>query len=228
MSQQQIEYLIGRMEEIFTIFMRDVYYDLNPTAEQQDDENWWSNIFLQKAVNSDEYNFQKTWEELRDDTSPYDAFLIIEMINKINKWSEDEFGETWTYESPLTYNKIYKMYAYMYAMQCGVEHWKFQSGFWNHDIDNASNTESAEEEYTGTKDFPSNETDDNCHICLDAYSSQKLRFEGVRNDEYKEKCHHYCDFCCCDCWLEMSAKKIGEKDRCPICKAENANPLFKS
>lgn len=219
MSQQpQIEYLFQRMDEIFNIFMRDVYYDLNPNAEQQDDENWWSNIFLQKAVNSDEYNFQKTWEELRDDTSPYEAFLIIEMINKINKWYDDEFGETWTYESPLTYNKIYKMYAYMYAMRKGVEHWKFQSGFWNHDIDNASIEE----------DFPSNETDDNCPVCMDAYSSQKLRFEGVGNNEYKEKCHHYCDFCCCDCWLELSAKKIGEKDQCPICKAENNNPLFKS
>ena len=209
MSQQpQIEYLFQRMEEIFNIFMRDVYYDLNPTAEQQDDENWWSNIFLQKAVNSDEYNFQKTWEELRDDTSPYEAFLIIEMINKINKWYDDEFGETWIYESSLTYQKIFNMFAYMFVRIKGLDFWQDQQYQQFNEIDE--------------------ETDDNCPVCMDAYSSQKLRFEGVGNNEYKEKCHHYCDFCCCDCWLELSAKKIGEKDQCPICKAENNNPLFKS
>ena len=231
MSQQQVEYLIGQIEEIFHIFMRDVYYDLHPTADQQEDENWWKNVFLQKAVNSDEYNFQETWEELRDDTSPYEAFLIIEMINKINKWYDDEYGETWTYESPLTYSKIIKMYAYMHAMQCGVEHLKNQSGFWNHDMDeiiseedsgygavedsDTESIESTEEEYTGTKDFPPNETDDNCPVCLEAYTVQKQK-DGIRNSEYKVKCPHYC---CCDCWLELYEKNEGKKKRCPICRA---------
>lgn len=216
MSQQQIEYLMGQIEEIFQIFMRDVYYDLNPTAEQQDDENWWNDVFLQKAVNSDEYNFQKTWEELRD-TSPYETFLIIEMINQINEWSEDKLGHKWDFGT-LTHSKIYKMYAYVHAMRKGVEHWKFLSGFWNHDIDIVSDTESVEsvdEEYTGTKDFPPNETDDNCPVCLEAYTPQKQR-DGVRNSEYKVKCPHYC---CCDCWLELYEKNEGEKKRCPMCRA---------
>lgn len=231
MSQQQIEYLLEQIDVIFHIFMRDVYYDLHPTTEQQDDENWWNNTFLQKAVNSDEYNFQETWEELRD-TSPYEVFLIIEMINQINKWSEDELGHKWDF-GVLTHSKIYKMYAYMYAMRRGVEHWKHTSGFWNHDMDEMrseedsgygavedsetedNDAESIDEEYTGTKDFPPNETDDNCPICLEAYTSRKQK-DGVRNSEYKVKCPHYC---CCDCWLELYEKNEGEKKRCPICRA---------
>ena len=214
-QQQQIEYLLEQIDEIFHIFMRDVYYDLHPTTEQQNDENWWNNIFMQKAVNSDEYNFQKTWEELRD-TSPYEVFLIIEMINQINEWSKNELGHKWDF-GVLTHSKIYKMYAYVYAMRRGVEHWKHTSGFWNHDMDDEdSDTESIEEEYTGTKDFPPNETDDNCPICLDAYTPQKQR-DGIRNsDEHKSKCPHYC---CVPCWLELYDKNEGEKKRCPICRA---------
>ena len=226
MSQQQVETIIENMNVIVHIFMRDVYYDLHPTAEQQEDKNWWKNVFLQKAVNSDEYNFQKTWEELRD-TSQYEVFLIIEMINQINEWSKNELGHTWDF-GVLTHSKIYKMYAYVHVMQKGVEHWKIQSSFWNHDMDNMSDTESVEEEYTGTKDFPPNETDDNCPICLDAYTPQKQK-DGVRNSEYKVKCPHYC---CCDCWLELYEKNEGEKKRCPICRAnvtdwlENVIPSY--
>ena len=43
MSQQQVETIIENMNVIVHIFMRDVYYDLHPTAEQQEDENWWKN-----------------------------------------------------------------------------------------------------------------------------------------------------------------------------------------
>ena len=136
------------------------------------------------------------------------------MINQINEWSKNELGHTWDF-GVLTHSKIYKMYAYVHVMQKGVEHWKFQSSFWNHDMDNMSDTESVEEEYTGTKDFPPNETDDNCPICLDAYTPQKQK-DGVRNSEYKVKCPHYC---CCDCWLELYEKNEGEKKRCPICRA---------
>ena len=207
MSQQP---QIKQMEEfICSIYMRDVYRDLNPTAEQQDDDNWWNDVFIETAPNSDKYDFQEKWAEYQD-PSPYDAFLIIEMINKINQWYDDEFDETWTYELPLTYKKIFNMFAYMFVRIKRLDFWQDQQYQYN-EIGIAVD-----------------ENVDNCPVCMDAYSSQKLRFEGVSNNEYKEKCHHYCDFCCCDCWLELSAKKIGEKDQCPICKAENANPLFKS
>ena len=215
MSQQQVETIIENMNVIVHIFLRDVYYDLHPTAEQQEDENWWKNVFLQKAVNSHEYNFQKTWEELRDTPEDFQSeFLIIEMINQINEWSKTETVTIWDF-GVLTHSKIYKMYAYMHVMQKGVEHWKLQSVFWNHDMDDMSDAESVEEEYTGTKDFPPNETDDNCPVCLDAYTPQKQK-DGVRNSEYKVKCPHYC---CCDCWLELYEKNEGEKKRCPICRA---------
>jgi hypothetical protein len=221
MSQQQIEYLLEQIDEIFHIFMRDVYYDLHPTTEQQNDENWWNNIFMQKAVNSDEYNFQETWEELRD-TSPYEVFLIIEMINQINKWSEDELGHKWDF-GVLTHSKIYKMYAYMYAMRRGVEHWKNASGLWNHDMDEMSSEEdsdiesieSIEEEYTGTKDFPPNETDDNCPICLDAYTSQKQR-DGIRCSDIPSNCSHYC---CESCWYVIWGQH-NDTNNCPICKRD--------
>ena len=214
MSQQQIESIIENMKEIVYIHLCDVYNNLRPTAEQQEDENWWNDVFLQIAVNSDEYNFQDTWEALRD-TSQDEVFLIIEMINQINEWSKNELGHNWDF-GVLTHSKIYKMYAYMHAMQKGVEHWKLQSSFWNHDMDNISDTESVEEEYNGTKDFPPNETDDNCPVCLEAYTVQKQK-DGIRNsDEHKSKCPHYC---CCDCWLELYEKNEGEKKRCPICRA---------
>ena len=214
MSQQQIESIIENMKEIVYIHLCDVYNNLRPTAEQQEDENWWNDVFLQIAVNSDEYNFQDTWEALRD-TSQDEVFLIIEMINQINEWSKNELGHNWDF-GVLTHSKIYKMYAYMHAMQKGVEHWKLQSSFWNHAMDNISDTESVEEEYNGTKDFPPNETDDNCPICLETYTVQKQK-DGIRNsDEHKSKCPHYC---CCDCWLELYEKNEGKKKRCPICRA---------
>ena len=142
------------------------------------------------------------------------------MINQINEWSKTETVTIWDF-GVLTHSKIYKMYAYMHVMQKGVEHWKLQSVFWNHDMDDMSDAESVEsvesveEEYTGTKDFPPNETDDNCPVCLDAYTPQKQK-DGVRNSKYKVKCPHYC---CCDCWLELYEKNEGEKKRCPICRA---------
>ena len=214
MSQQQIESIIENMKEIVYIHLCDVYNNLRPTAEQQEDENWWNDVFLQIAVNSDEYNFQDTWEALRD-TSQDEVFLIIEMINQINEWSKNELGHNWDF-GVLTHSKIYKMYAYMHAMQKGVEHWKLQSSFWNHAMDNISDTESVEEEYNGTKDFPPNETDDNCPICLETYTVQKQK-DGIRNsDEHKSKCPHYC---CCDCWLELYEKNEDKKKRCPICRA---------
>jgi len=75
---------------------------------------------------------------------------------------------------------------------------------------------SDDEEYTGSKDFPPNETDDNCPICLEAYTSQKQK-DGVRHsDEHKSKCPHYC---CVDCWIDLYNNNEIKKKRCPICRA---------
>ena len=215
MSQQQVETIIENMNVIVHIFMRDVYYDLHPTAEQQEDENWWKNVFLQKAVNSHEYNFQKTWEELRDTPEDFQSeFLIIEMINQINEWSKTETVTIWDF-GVLTHSKIYKMYAYMHVMQNGVEHWKLQSVFWNHDMDDMSDAESVEEEYTGTKDFPPNETDDNCPVCLDAYTEENKR-DGIRCSDIPSNCSHYC---CERCWYVIWGQH-NDTNNCPICKRD--------
>jgi hypothetical protein len=64
------------------------------------------------------------------------------------------------------------------------------------------------------KDFPPNETDDKCPICLEAYTSKKQR-DGVRYSEYKIKCPHYC---CVPCWIDLYYNKDKIK-RCPICRA---------
>jgi len=123
MSQKQ---QIKQMEEfICSIYMRDVYLDLNPTPEQDDDNDWWNEVFIETAVNSDKYDFQEKWAQYKD-PSPHDEFPIIEMINKINKWYDDEFDDTWTYELPLTYNKIFKMFAYMFVRIKGLDFWQDQ------------------------------------------------------------------------------------------------------
>jgi hypothetical protein len=192
-------------------YMKEVYRDLQPTAEQQGDEDWWNDIYIQTAVNSDDYDFPARWAEQRD-ASQYEALVMMEMINQIFKWNEDENGitEKW-WSDALTISKIYRMYAYMYVVRCGVEHWIHikDTNDWNFEMEEP-------EQYNGSKDFPPNETDDNCPICLDAYTPQKQR-DGIRNsDEHKSKCPHYC---CVPCWLELYDKNEGEKKRCPICRA---------
>lgn len=212
MSQQQIEYLIGKINEfISSVYLKEVYRDLNPTAEQQDDDDWWNDVFIQTAVNSDEYNFQETWEEYRD-TSPYEAFLIIEMINQINNWSE---GQKWDF-GVLTHSKIYKMYAYMYVMRYGIENWKDQIPLWDEeDDDDVCVCE--EEEYNGTKDFPPNETDEKCPICLEEYDREIGRLQdGIQNSDYESNCPHWC---CCMCWDKMYRQNKSEY-HCPICKRD--------
>jgi hypothetical protein len=215
MMQPQVKYEIDLMEEYLeNDYMKEVYRDLHPTAEQRDDDDWWNNVYIKTAVDSDTYDFQEKWAEQRD-ASQYEALVMIEMINQIFKWNEDENGisEKWWVDA-LTISKIYKMFAYMYVVRCGVEHWKDQSVAWTEYIAEMGDND-AEEEYTGTKDFPPNETDDICPICLEAYTWRKQK-DGIRNSEYKVKCPHYC---CCDCWLELYEKNEGEKKRCPICRA---------
>jgi len=149
--------------------------------------------------------------------------VVIEMINRINKWSEEITGAYWDYDN-LTYGKIFKNFAYFYVCSRGIEFWLEKKDMYNEfvaemgdeDSETESDAESVEEEYTGSKDFPPNETDDNCPICLEAYTPQKQR-DGIRNsNEHKSKCPHYC---CVPCWLELYDKNEGEKKRCPICRA---------
>ena len=212
MMQYQVKYEIDLMEGFLeNDYMKEVYRDLHPTAEQQGDEDWWNDIYIQNAVNSDDYDFPARWAEQRD-ASQYEALVLMELINQIFKWNEDENGisEKW-WGDVLTISKIYRMYAYMYVVRMGADYWinLSHTDNWNFEMEER-------EQYNGSKDFPPNETDETCPICLEAYTPQKQK-DGVRNsDEHKSKCPHYC---CVPCWVELYDKNEGEKKRCPICKA---------
>jgi len=221
---------INTMEEfIHTIYMRDVYNVLRPTIAQQEDETWWDETFIPEAVNSNNFDFEDAWIDFDEDnqTNTPEVFVVIEMINKINKWSEEITGSSWDYDN-LTYGKIFKNFAYFYVCSRGIEFWLEKKDMYNEYVadmgdesDDDGDAESVEEEYNGSKDFPPNETDDNCPICLEAYTPQKQR-DGVRNSDYKVKCPHYC---CVSCWVELYDKNVGEKKRCPICRANLTNWL---
>ncbi|NQX03138.1 hypothetical protein HQ447_20970 [bacterium] len=220
MTQQAVKYLIEEMEEFLEeVYMKDVYMDLHPTAEQQDDEDWWNDVYIQTAVNSDEYNFEEKWEA-HQDTSPYEVLLIVELINRITIWNEDENGksEKWWGET-LTLSKIYKMFAYMYVVRMGAEHWEQlsqnQDSWRLNDDDDVCVCE--KETYCRSKDFPPNETDEQCPICLEDYDRDggKLK-DGIQNSNFESNCPH---LCCCMCWDEMY-KQNKDNYSCPICRRD--------
>ena len=212
MTQPQVKYEIELMEKYLEDFyMRDIYRDLHPTAEQRDDEDWW-NDYIQTAVNSDDYDFQSKWAEQRD-ADQYEALVMIEMINQITIWNGDENGgcEQWWGET-LTISKIYKMYAYLYVIRMDTDYWinLSHSDNWNFEMDEP-------EQYNGSKDFPPNETDETCPICLEAYDKEIGRLkDGIQNSEYESNCPHWC---CCMCWDTMY-RQNADKYQCPICKRD--------
>lgn len=196
-------------EYIRTTYMRDVYNALRPTIAQQEDEDWW-NEFIDTAVNSDDYDFEDAWidDEFERDE---DAFVIIEMINVINNWYDNCFGENWGYEKPLTYSAVLKQYAYVFVANQGVEFWRDQRERFNEFV--AEMGDDSEEEYNGSKDFPPNETDDNCPICLEAYTEDKKK-DGIRCSDIPSNCSHYC---CERCWYVIWGQH-NDTNNCPICK----------
>lgn len=212
MTQPQVKYEIELMEKyIDDFYMRDIYRDLHPTAEQRDDEDWW-NDYIQTAVNSDDYDFQSKWAEQRD-ADQYEALVMIEMLNQITIWNGDENGGSgqWWGET-LTLSKIYKMYAYLYVIRMDTDYWinLSHSDNWNFEMDEP-------EQYNGSKDFPPNETDETCPICLEAYDKEIGRLkDGIQNSEYESNCPHWC---CCMCWDKMY-RQNNDTYSCPICKRD--------
>jgi hypothetical protein len=193
-------------------YMRDIYRDLHPTAEQQEDEDWWNDIYIQTAVNSDTYDFPASWAEQRD-ASQYEALVMIEMINQIFKWNEDENGiEVKWWSNALTLSRIYKMYAYMYVVRMGADYWinLSHTDNWNFEMEEP-------EQYNGSKDFPPNETDETCPLCLEAYDKEIGRLkDGIQNSGYESNCPHWC---CCMCWDTMY-RQYKDTYCCPICKRD--------
>jgi hypothetical protein len=193
--------------------MRDVYNDLRPTIAQQEDDDWWDE-FIEKAVNSTEYDFEDAWidDEFERDE---DAFVIIEMINVINKYFDEEFGDIFMKDN-LTYSKIFKNYAYCFVARQGGGFWRDQRELYNEYVaDMGGETESVEEEYNGSKDFPPNETDEHCPICLEAYTEENPK-DGIRCSNIPNNCSHYC---CERCWYVIWGQH-NDTNKCPICKRD--------
>jgi hypothetical protein len=192
--------------------MRDVYNDLRPTIAQQEDDDWWDE-FIEKAVNSTEYDFEDAWidDEFERDE---DAFVIIEMINVINKYFDEEFGDIFMKDN-LTYSKIFKNYAYCFVARQGGGFWRDQRELYNEYVADMgdADAESVEEEYNGSKDFPPNETDEQCPICLEAYTEDKKK-DGIRCSDIPSNCPHYC---CERCWYVIWGQH-NDTNNCPICK----------
>jgi hypothetical protein len=205
-------------EYIRTTYMRDVYNDLRPTIAQQEDENWWDETFIPEAVNSENYDFENDWNNNvweRDET----AVVVIGMINKINEWSNQITGFLWDCDN-ITYELVFKNYAYFYVCSRGTEFWLEQKDMYNEYVaemgdadDSDEDAESVEEEYNGSKDFPPNETDDNCPICLEAYKESNPK-DGIRCSDIPSNCSHYC---CESCWYVIWGQE-NDTNKCPICK----------
>ena len=211
-----------------------VYWNLRPTVEQTNDDDWWSDTFIHSAVNSEEWCFADEWFQ-RDDQPLYndttwDAFWVVELINKIDKWYDDIYGEKWAYATPLTMEAILNMYAYLFVMEKGVEHWKEQTDQFNEycaeqeegeEMSVVSDEEPKEVEvYNGSKDFPPNETDETCPICLEAYGEDNPA-DSIRDSTYESNCPHWC---CMPCWTKMLEQDQDEYC-CPICKRDISNWL---
>jgi len=220
----QITERLNEMNEyIRNEYMPFVYSQLMPSVEEQNNEDWWRDTFLEEAVNSENYDFQECWDNYVDYNTDGvvivpEVYVIVEMINKNNEWCMNALGEKWSYDN-LTYEKIFKMYAYAVVMEQGLDYWMEQKDRFNEYVENHSSddedAESVEEEYNGSKDFPPNETDDVCPICFEEYTPSKMR-DGIRNSEYKSRCPHYC---CIDCWINIYNDESNTKKRCPICRA---------
>jgi hypothetical protein len=211
-------------------FMPTVYANCAPNTEEQNDEDWWSDTFIHTAVNSELYVFADMWYERDDrhifnDTS-FDAFWVVEMINRINKWNDDEYGNDWSWEKPLTLDKILNMYAYLYVnVELGTQYWIEQRDRLNqYALENEEESDAEEEEekesvevYNGSKVFPPNETDETCPMCLEEYDKEIGRLkDGIQNSEYESNCPHWG---CCMCWRGMY-KQNKEKYCCPICRRD--------
>lgn len=81
--------------------------------------------------------------------------------------------------------------------------------------DRDEDAESVEEEYNGSKDFPPNDTDEQCPICLEAYTEDKKK-DGIRCSDIPSNCSHYC---CESCWYVIWGQQ-NDTNNCPICKRD--------
>ena len=206
---------------IIKIHLRDVYYRERPTNAIF----VWEE-FINKAMNTEEYDFYERWSEYdcsANRTYEYGIAETLALLNKIDKLYDDIYGEKWAYDT-LTYKKVVNMYAYLYVNSEGVEWLMLNKAEYDAYADEMDADDSEDEEceceeeiYNGSKDFPPNETDETCPICLEAYDRELGRLkDGIRNSIYESNCPHSS---CCMCWDTMY-KQNNDTYCCPICKRD--------
>jgi len=221
-------------EQILVIYMRECYskMKLEYTDAQRQGEYWLMDTFLHTAVNSSnnqEYNFYQQWNNYGNynDDDWIGVRTILSLVSEINKYWMDTQGESWdiSHLPELTTEMVMNTFAYVLVMGKGEEYWETKLHFWDlddeeeeeDDEEDDEEEEEAKEEYNGSKDFPPNETDEQCPICLEDYDKEIGRLkDGIQNSDYESNCPHWC---CCMCWDEMYRQ---DKDTycCPICKRD--------
>jgi hypothetical protein len=189
------------------IYMRDVYYDLHPTAEQRADKAWINDTYIVKAV--EECNVYKKW--IQEERITYGAETILEMINNINIWYYDNFGEPWKCKH-YSVEKVVNMYAYVYVKKIGIAYWIEKHIEW----DEEPKVPVCESSFLET-----NETDERCPICLEEYDRYERQQDGICNSDCESDCPHWG---CVNCWKKMW-EQHNDIDECPICRRDITNWL---
>ena len=161
---------ILRLENYLKRHLYFVWCQLESNDEERNDAEWFQNTFINKAVNSEEYNVYDMWSA--DNELEISALLILEMLNNVKDWHRNKIGDEWV--PPLndySIKTIMNGWADIKVQNWGVDEVRNIINTMNanaeeetRDIINIMNEDTEDEIYTGTKDFPPNETDDNCPI----------------------------------------------------------------
>lgn len=218
MAQRTIQML--HLDEYLKHHLRFVWGELEPTTEELNDDEYIQDTFINNAVNNDIYDFYEMWNDTTNEhyfEMRADTLLIL--LNEITDRYRDEMGDEWLPpNNEYTIQNIMNGWAYMEVQRVGIVNVRALITFGLEEEEEAK--AKAVEIYNGTKDFPPNETDETCPICLEAYTAyflgERSRKEGIRWSDHQSNCPHQC---CIGCWLSM-AKQQPEKYLCPICKRD--------
>jgi hypothetical protein len=206
MSQEITQYL--KLVEYLKHHLRFVWGELEPTNEERNDDEYIQDTFINNAVNNEIYDFYDMWNDTTNDHYfEMRADTLMKILNEVKDWYRNEMGDDWLPPSnDYSIQTIMNGWAEMKVREWGV--------YAVRELTNALENDE-EEEYNGTKDFPTNETDDNCPICLEAYTPQKKR-DGIRCSDIPSNCSHYC---CESCWYVIWGQE-NDTNNCPICKRD--------
>jgi len=209
MAQTTIQML--HLDEYLRHHLRFVWGELEPNAEERNDDEYIQDTFINTAVNSEGYEFYDMWNDTTNEhyfEMRVDTLLIL--LNELKDWYRNEMGDDWfPPNNDYSIKTIMNGWAYAVVQGWGID------GVKEIISDVLEEEAEAVEIYNGTKDFPPNETDETCPICLEAYTEDKNK-EGIRWSDHQSNCPHQC---CRTCWLGM-AKQQPEKYLCPICKRD--------